>query len=230
MELIAGFLLGLLGSFHCIGMCGPLVLALPVGRRFIPGRILYNIGRVITYGFFGLIFGIAGSRLNLTGLQQIASVSLGILIILAAVAPEKYKTGFIKLAGFEKIILVFKKSISAFYKSNKLSGNLAIGILNGFLPCGFVYVALTGALILGSTSSSLFMIMFGLGTIPAMFAVSAAGRIASANFRNKLKRFIPALAVVIAVLFILRGLNLGIPYISPRLENPVPATENSICH
>ena len=231
MELLTGFLLGLLGSFHCIGMCGPLVLALPASANFVLSRTIYNLGRVVAYGFFGLVLGFIGSRLNLSGLQQIVSITLGALIILTVLVPAQFKSRFLAPIGFEKILLVLKKNISAFYRSNNLSANLGIGILNGFLPCGFVYVALSGALIVGNAAvSSLFMIMFGIGTIPAMFAVSFAGKIISVSFRNRVKRFVTAISLIIALLFILRGLNLGIPYISPKLENLVPADENMNCH
>lgn len=235
MELLPGILLGFLGSFHCIGMCGPLVIALPRNRRFMLQRLIHHLGRVTTYVLLGLIFGLVGSRLYLAGLQQVISISLGGLILIIVVLPVKVKTAFLKLTGFDKFLHLLTAGISKLYRSGSITSSLGIGLLNGFLPCGFVYIALTGALAIGNvTGSSLFMLMFGLGTIPAMLAVSLAAKkaikIFSVNFRNKFKRLIPAFSVAIALIFILRGLNLGIPYISPKLENKFNATEQLICH
>lgn len=231
MELFAGFLLGFLGSFHCIGMCGPLVLALPQSRRFAAARLLYNLGRVMTYGMFGLVLGFIGSRLNLAGTQQIVSITLGLIVISAVIAPAGLKTKILGSIGFDRFLHILKKLISEFYRSNNLAANLAIGALNGFLPCGFVYMALSGALILGNAiDSAFFMMFFGLGTVPALLLVSAVAKTLSQAIRNRLKRYIPAFSIIIALIFILRGLNLGIPYISPKLQNPAPAAENIECH
>ncbi|HJY62938.1 MAG TPA: sulfite exporter TauE/SafE family protein [Ignavibacteria bacterium] len=231
MELLTGFLLGFLGSFHCIGMCGPLVLALPYSPNLIASRLLHNTGRVITYGMFGLVFGLIGSRLYLAGLQQIFSVALGVIIIITIILPHRIKSKFLIVTGLNKLLLVLKKKLSELYKSKSLFSKLGIGILNGFLPCGFVYMALTGALIVGSVpGSALFMIMFGIGTIPAMLAVSLAGKLITLNVRDKFRKLIPAFSVLIALLFILRGLNLGIPYISPKLENFKNTSDKIICH
>ncbi|HEY3252041.1 MAG TPA: sulfite exporter TauE/SafE family protein [Ignavibacteria bacterium] len=231
MELLSGLLLGFLGSFHCIGMCGPLVLALPHSSRFMLRRIIHNLGRVITYALFGLILGFLGSRIFLAGLQQVISIILGGLIIIVVVLPFSFKTAFLKAAGLDKLILYLKISLSKLYKSNSIPAFFVIGLLNGFLPCGFVYIALTGALAIGdSVNSSVFMLMFGLGTIPAMIAISIAGKLITINFRDKLKKLIPAFSIAIAFLFILRGLNLGIPYLSPKIDQQKNSSEEVICH
>ena len=230
MELLTAILLGLLGSFHCIGMCGPLVLALPVSGSFIIKRILHNLGRVFTYGLFGLIFGLAGSKLYIAGLQQIVSITLGGLILVSVFMPYNLRNKFLQATGLNILLLKLKKGISKLYKSGSLKAVFGIGVLNGFLPCGLVYVALTGAIIVGDAlNSTLFMIFFGIGTIPSMVAVSFAGKMITINFRDRLRKLIPAFTLIIAILFILRGLNLGIPYISPKL-NLNKQTEDVKCH
>jgi sulfite exporter TauE/SafE len=160
MELLTGFFLGFLGSFHCIGMAA-VSLALPQGGKF------YGQDAIIgsdCHGGLGLVLGFIGSRFNLAGAQQIVSISLGVLVILTVIAPVKVKTKFVSISGFDKALLVLKKNMSTFYRSNNLTANLGAGILNGFLPCGFVYMALSGALIVGNANdSSFFMMMFGLG-------------------------------------------------------------------
>jgi sulfite exporter TauE/SafE len=105
-----------------------------------------------------------------------------------------------------------------------------IGILNGFLPCGLVYVALAGAIASGDAiSGAAVMILFGLGTIPAMFAASVFGKFINIGIRTKLRKAVPALAILLAAVFILRGLNLGIPYLSPRLNAPTNVSSEMEC-
>jgi len=211
-------------------MCGPLVLALPSSNGFLAKRLLHNAGRVVTYGLFGFIFGLAGSGLYIAGLQQTVSITLGSLILLTVILPFNIKNRIMETAGFNKFIILLKAGISKLYKSGSVKAVFGIGILNGFLPCGFVYVALTGAILVGDAlGSTIFMIMFGLGTIPAMIALSLAGNVITLSFRNRLKKFIPAFTLIIAILFILRGLNLGIPYLSPKLNLNKPV-EEIICH
>ena len=97
-EILAGFFIGFFGSLHCIGMCGPIAIALPVPKSsnilFITGRLLYNLGRVVTYTFLGALFGLLGGRIALTGAQQIVSIALGVIIIIAVLLPQKYKNYF----------------------------------------------------------------------------------------------------------------------------------------
>jgi len=229
MELLTGFLVGLMGSFHCIGMCGPIAIALPKTKNLVLSRLLYNFGRVITYSLLGLLFGLLGARLEMFGLQQIISISLGVLIIVSVLTPAVYRIKITNSLGLYKPIGMLKMYFSKMFKSHTNTSMLTIGILNGLLPCGFVYIGITGAIAAGDTlNGMLFMTMFGLGTLPVMLGTSLIGSAININLRQKLTRLLPALSVVLAVIFILRGLNLGIPYISPKLEHK-PDTE-VICH
>lgn len=174
MEVIAGFLLGFFGSPHCAGMCGPIVFALP-GKTdssftFALKRIIYNTGRVVTYGLFGLIFGLLGNRIALFGLQQIVSVSAGILLLLYFLLPVQIKSMLLLNPLINKPVLILKSGLSRLLNNTTLTGFFLIGLFNGFLPCGFVYVAVAGALVLGDpVKSMVFMMFFGLGTIPVLF-------------------------------------------------------------
>jgi len=229
MELLTGFLVGLMGSFHCIGMCGPIAIALPKTKNLVLSRLLYNFGRVITYSLLGLLFGLLGARLEMFGLQQIISISLGVLIIVSVLTPAVYRIKITNSLGLYKPIGMLKMYFSKMFKSHTNTSMLTIGILNGLLPCGFVYIGITGAIAAGDTlNGMLFMTMFGLGTLPVMLGASLIGSAININLRQKLTRLLPALSVVLAIIFILRGLNLGIPYISPKLEHK-PDTE-VICH
>ena len=223
MEIWAGFVIGFLGSFHCIGMCGPIALALPVFTQsnielFI-GRLLYNIGRVVSYSIFGLIFGLIGNRLFMIGLQQYLSILLGAGILFYVFLPAKYKARLSETKPYIAIKNVIQSIFTRLIKNPSTSSLFIFGIVNGFLPCGFVYVALAGAVTTGSlVESILFMILFGIGTIPVMLATSIAGKFINVTVRTRIRKLIPVLAVFLALIFILRGMNLGIPYLSPKLN------------
>ncbi len=231
MEIFTGFVIGLLGSLHCIGMCGPIALALPAGKfgsfRFYLGRINYNLGRVITYSVFGLIFGLIGKNLAIAGLQRWVSIISGVVIILIVVIPSAYKTKLLNALPFGAVTQKIKNAFGNLFRNGSLPSMLFIGIVNGLLPCGFVYVGVAGALSAGDTLSGvLYMALFGFGTIPVMLATSIAGNFVSIGVRRKLTKLIPVLAVLLAVVFILRGMNLGIMYISPKTEKMMQMNSN----
>jgi hypothetical protein len=236
MEIFGGLILGFFGSLHCIGMCGPIVLALPVRKGgsfvFILRRVIYNLGRVATYGLFGLIFGILGNRIALSGFQQVLTISAGILLLLYFVIPLQVKSRFLINPVLNKPITYLKKLLSRLLQNTTIGGFFLIGLLNGFLPCGFVYIGIAGALVLSDPLlSMMFMIMFGFGTIPALLGTAIAGKFVSLGFRKKFSKLIPVFSVLIALMFILRGLNLGIPYISPKLPAfSSPSNQHINCH
>lgn len=225
MFIWEGLIIGFLGSLHCIGMCGPIALALPSGSfrniSFYTGRFLYNFGRVITYSFFGLVFGLLGKSFSFVSLefQQGITIATGVLILLIIILPKSFKSKFSDKLSFFNFTSKIKSYFSSLFKKDSLTSLFFIGILNGFLPCGFVYVGIAGALISGGMLSGVFyMALFGLGTVPVMFGTALAGNFISLNVRQKISKAIPYFAAVIAVLFILRGLNLDIPYISPKSD------------
>lgn len=223
MELVTALLIGFAGSFHCIGMCGPIALALPVkgfsNKTFIPGRFLYNFGRVISYAFLGAILGLLGGKVIFAGFQQGLSIFLGIFILITLILPLKYRNILLAVPLVHWLTGFIKSGISRQFKSDGLIALFLTGILNGFLPCGFVYVGLAGSAASGGMlNGAAVMLMFGLGTVPVLMAVSTFSKIISVDFRRKISRAVPYFAAVLAVIFIMRGLNLGIKYISPRLS------------
>lgn len=235
MDIWAGFFIGLLGSFHCIGMCGPIAIALPVFSKsefqIILGRVLYNIGRVLTYAFMGAMFGLFGNRLVLIGLQQQVSIGLGVIMLIYVLMPRKYKAKFAATKIYSSIVGFIKENFSKLYRVQNNRSLFVIGVLNGFLPCGFVYVALAGAISTGGfISGSLFMALFGVGTIPIMLGTSMAGKYLTVNLRTKITRLIPVFTFILAIIFILRGLNLGIPYVSPKLVTSPTVQQDVQCH
>jgi sulfite exporter TauE/SafE len=238
MEAWAGFLIGFFGSLHCIGMCGPIALALPSstvsGWSFINGRVIYNFGRVFTYALLGLSFGLLGSSLYMFGFQQIVSISIGVIIMLWLIIPSGIKNKVRNITGFNYFTVKFKSLFLPLFKKKSIGSMFFIGVLNGILPCGFVYMAIAGALAVSSANplnSMMFMILFGLGTVPAMLGTSIAGNFVNFNFKRKFAKLVPVFAVFLAVIFILRGLNLGIPFISPRFDMKHEAASKQIlCH
>lgn len=223
MEVFGGFIIGLLGSFHCIGMCGPIVFALPVDYKsrtdLIIGRWMYNIGRVITYAILGIIVGAIGQKVFVIGAQQYASVAFGVIILISVFLPSSIKIYFNNIFFIKWLNSLVKKSFSKLLGSAKLSNLFIFGMINGLLPCGFVYVGLAAAISIGNTiSAALFMTLFGLGTVPIMFVASLFGGFLNTSIRTKINKILPIMTIILAILFILRGLNLGIPMLSPKMD------------
>ena len=219
---LSAFLLGILGSFHCIGMCGPIALTLPlrndsVRAKFI-GALLYNIGRIVTYATFGLLFGIIGQSVSLFGYQQWLSVLVGVIILIALIVPQKYI--FIKQSNaITAFLYAVRNKLQRLLNQKNYHSLFFIGLFNGLLPCGLVYMAVAGAIATASTTNSmLFMSFFGLGTLPIMWSVAFFGNYISLGFRKNIRKMYPLIMGVMACLFIVRGLGIGIPYLSPKVE------------
>lgn len=223
MILWTAFIIGILGSFHCVGMCGPIVLALPIGKsskiRFIISRLVYNIGRTITYAIMGFIIGMIGETISMAGYQSYLSIIAGILILIMVLIPTGLFNKVFPFSPFQKFSSKIKIFWGKLFKDSRLASLLLIGLLNGFLPCGLVYMALAGAAATGSAlMGGLYMILFGIGTIPILVVLSLFGKAVSGKAKRIFQRMIPVGGVIIAVLIILRGLSLGIPYISPKIH------------
>lgn len=217
---ITALVLGLLGSFHCVGMCGPIAFMLPVDRinsaKKITQITIYHIGRLISYSIIGLIFGLVGKSLYIFGLQQQLSIVIGVLMIVAVLLPYKTFNNYNFSKPIFKIISKLKSLLGKALKKKTPDTFLTIGFLNGFLPCGLVYMALFAAIATGSTlQGSLYMLIFGLGTIPLMTTAIYFSAFLKGSVRQKIQKAIPVFVILIGALFILRGLGLGIPYISP---------------
>ncbi len=217
------FTIGIVGSFHCVGMCGPLALALPLSNdsfaaKFF-GAFIYNAGRIVTYTVFGLIFGLIGQTAALFNFQQWLSIGTGVLILFFIIMPKKYKiqnaaSGY-STAFFTRI----RMQLGLLFKQKNNSSLFVIGLLNGLLPCGLVYLATAGAIAADDVGSSmLFMAAFGLGTLPIMWSIAFFGNYIGVSFRQKIRRLYPYMMTLMACLLILRGMGLGIPYVSPKMD------------
>lgn len=223
--LLSAFIFGILGSFHCVGMCGPIAFMLPVSRdnslkKFLQ-IFLYHFGRLFAYSLIGLAFGVVGKSLYLFGIQQQLSIAAGVLMIAVIVIPSETFGKYNFSKPLYRIIGKIKSSLGTALKKKSPDTFFTIGFLNGFLPCGLVYMAVFGAIAAGNIlQGSLYMAFFGIGTIPLMTTAVYFSGMLNGVLRKKVQRLIPVFVVVIGILFILRGMGLDIPYLSPA-----PVTE-----
>lgn len=217
--MLIAFITGILGSFHCVGMCGPIAMMLPVAdRNSVYARLLYNLGRSVSYAFVGVLIGILGWGVSITGYQQWLSIGIGtLLLIMGLMNFFSADTSGFYIPGLSKQIAILKKQLGKYIQYKTYTGNFILGLLNGLLPCGLVYIALAGALVQGNIiNSGLYMFMFGLGTMPLMMLVLLSHKFLSPSIRTSFTKIIPVFTVFVACMIILRGLNLGIPYLSPK--------------
>lgn len=229
-TIIAGFTLGLFGSLHCVGMCGPLALALPAPfakrSKQITSSLFYNAGRVVTYSLLGLLFGLIGKSFSLTGFQQIFSIIAGSSMLMLTVLYFVFKKSY-QPQWFQDFTWKIQSLIAALLQ--KQTGSFWVGMANGLLPCGMVYAAVAGALVSNSViNAALFMASFGFATVPALLLLMLFGSGIPIHVRIKLRKLTPLVMMAVAALLILRGMNLGIPYISPQFHTAAAETIN--CH
>lgn len=240
---ITGLILGISSTLHCIGMCGPIALAVPLNRdstlKTLIGSLQYNGGRIATYTILGVIAGSIGLTIHTFGFLQWLSILSGIALILIA-----WRHVFQKLLVLHAPNLFFSRvlnrSIGKVIRSKNPLKLLFLGSLNGLLPCGMVYAALLNAILAGSPfNSAMAMLFFGIGTLPAMLFVHFAFTKISNQQRAMYRKMLPFILTFVGGIIILRGMNLGIPYVSPKVnigttkskeKNNSPEVEMSCCH
>ncbi|MDF2438685.1 MAG: hypothetical protein K0Q95_3061 [Bacteroidota bacterium] len=233
MFLLAAISLGFLGSFHCVGMCGPIALTIPVNRKsffsILSGSLIYNLGRIFTYACLGLLFGLLGQGVAFAGWQSLLSIVLGSLILILLFAP-KMSILPLKLGSVMHLLESLKSRIRTLFGIHTYRSLFFIGLLNGLLPCGLVYLGIAGAIATGDAlKGALFMAGFGFGTFPAMVSVTLIRERISISFREKIRKTVPVFVGMMAVLLILRGMNLGIPYVSPSIEKTTTGSSQHQC-
>jgi len=212
-------LLGIVGGLHCAGMCGPLMLALPpVGStrsRFLAGRLVYQLGRILVYAGLGALFGAMGQTLLVAGVQRWVSLALGGLLLFGVFVSPR----FLEFSWIVKWVSRLRGFMGDYLRRRTLPSLAVLGGLNGLLPCGLVYAACAGATATGGVlSGAAYMFVFGLGTTPMMLGISLTGRLVPTAVRLRLRHLAPATMGLLGGLLILRGMGLGIPYLSPDLD------------
>jgi len=221
--LLTGLIFGLLGSFHCVGMCGPIAFMLPVDRENKANRIIqigsYHLGRLFTYGIIGLLFSFLGTRLNLFGIQQQVSIAIGILMILAILLPTRIFSKYNGSSFMYRWVGKVKSGLGQALKRKSADNFFTIGFLNGLLPCGLVYMAVFGSVAAGGPwEGAMYMWAFGLGTVPLMTTATYLGNFLKGTVKKKIVKAIPVFVVFVGLWFVVRGLGLGIPYLSPSTQ------------
>lgn len=227
--------LGFVGSIHCIGMCGPIAISLPgtahyFNMQYALNRVLYNLGRIITYAVLGAVMGAVGHAIILAGYQQSLSITLGAVLLLSLALPARWSRRFTgRLTFFSSHI---QSRFRALFRQRGGGAFLLIGLLNGLLPCGMVYVALAGASATGGATAGLtYMVFFGLGTVPALLTIALMGRLLRLRFGRLMPRMIPVATFLLAIILILRGLSLGIPWVSPKISaTPSASHQHHMAH
>ncbi len=220
IDLFAGMLLGLAGSLHCVGMCGPLILMFPFDTNSkIIGytqNVIYHLGRVFVYGLLGLLFGLVFQIVDLKYFEQYFSLSIGVLFLILWYREYYSKQTANQGAIQRNVLILFGKAM----QWRTYFGMFLAGMMNGLLPCGLVYGALLAAFGTGTTEGSiLFMIGFGLATIPSMILVFSLKNLITVKLRQKLSQLLPWWLFLLGIWFLLRGMNLGIPYLSPKIHS-----------
>jgi uncharacterized protein len=231
MPLWSAFVLGLLGSLHCAGMCGPLVFALHKGSSGY-GKIAYHTGRILTYAMLGLVLGVVGLAAQLAGLQKLFSVLLGIALLASVVIPlisSRFHSHYLSTKTSRQLSGSVRKWMGKAMASNGPFRQLWLGGLNGLLPCGMVYIAIAGSLSMADYfQSSLYMIFFGMGTWPMLLAISYGSTFANHLSWLNIRRLAPVFIACLGLLLIWRGLNLHIEYI-PGAPGSSPFAGITIC-
>ncbi len=212
--------MGFFSSFHCVGMCGPLALA--VGslnkRGFLGRKLAYNLGRMLTYSLLGLAIGVLGVGFEMAGMQKGLSIGLGVFMIIFAIFYSKGER-WLASWGWFRSVGKLKNHLAYWIKRGGAVSFFVTGLLNGLLPCGMVYMALLASFAQGNPlDSSLYMGFFGVGTIPLLMVLMLGGNWINDFAKQKVNRLMPYLGFFIGALFIVRGLGLGIHLISPELQ------------
>lgn len=224
------FLLGLAGSLHCAAMCGPLMLALPLDTRsryrLLGQTLTYQAGRIGMYGILGLLFGLLGKGIVLAGFQQALALVTGGFMLAAAFFAVQWERAALTIPGIRNLTRWAQQKIGLLLRQHPRGAVLGVGMLNGLLPCGLVYAAVAGAISMaGSWQGSLFMVLFGLGTLPLLVFLMASGQRFSTTWRSRLRLIQPALLLLAGILLLHRGLHLDLSLFDAAVPKAV-----SDCH
>jgi sulfite exporter TauE/SafE len=208
--IISAWLMGFIGSAHCIGMCGPLALAVPSKSDTLMSKVwsglLYNLGRVSTYVMFGATIGISQKFLIPLVMQSQVSIIMGIILILISLSYFLFKNKRVVFSTQNKFYQKVGIALAKLYNNPNNLNIFSIGLLNGLLPCGLVYAALATAFAsMSFYKSIIFMAFFGFGTLPVMWGVVFFANYITPAIRSKMKMLFPVVYAIAGVLLILRG-------------------------
>lgn len=216
---LTALIIGLAGSIHCAGMCSPLAMAATVRNpRVWRARLLYNGGRILTYAIIGAVISSAGAWLPLGNFQAIASLLMGIVLLWMAVTGT-YAWKIPVLSGaWVRLASFLKMRFGVLLQRKGLLSMAWLGMLNGLLPCGLTALAWSYCVTLqGPLDGFNFMLLFGLGTAPAMIGLPSVFQWVARSIHISTRALTTGLLVVSAVLLIARVFLI---YPAPAATNP----------
>ena len=208
------FLGGLAGSLHCVGMCGgfPLALAAAAPGRNAARQLLYNLGRLNTLLFIGALSGAAGAAVVAAGparqLERVlAVISGGFMLVVGLEVVGLLSQISARAAAFTRSVLA--SALGSVLRSRSALAPLALGVFNAFLPCQLIYAfAARAASTASAAEGALTMLCFGLGTVPAMYALGITGALARPSVRARLSLASGIAVIALGAMTLLRGLDL----------------------
>lgn len=220
--------MGLISSFHCVGMCGPIALALPVHRgtrtQQVAGVIAYNAGRALTYALFGMVIGTLGASMAWLGVLRYASMGVGVAMLAYVLWPAWLEDRLRMPAFWQQMVGRLRQKMGFYLKRHDLPAMVLLGMLNGAIPCGMVYMALLSSVATGSVwGGGGFMMLFGLGTMPAMLALGIARQQLTPAVRMRIRKLTPVLLAVAGIWLLARGVMTNLP------DPSRPSAEITIC-
>lgn len=204
---VTALILGFTGSIHCVGMCSPLAMTVTnITSRAWLNRFLYNTGRIITYAFMGLAASSAEALIPIAQYQNKISCLLGIVLLIMGFAGFSGVTIPFITPLLVKFISLLKRIFSHYLKKRTTGSIIAMGIINGFLPCGLTFMALMFCLTLkGPCEGFTYMLLFGAGTLPAMIGLTALINPVVKKFRWSMQHVMTVLLLMSGCLLIARG-------------------------
>ncbi len=230
-TLTMAFLMGLTGSLHCAGMCGPIIWVMPFGSfqgaKKWTGIALYHVARISVYALMAIVLYSFKSLFH-PQWQQYISIGLGVSLLLVGLVsfiPSQQLQLSLPWAG------LVKRNLGRFVGNPGLFSITMAGLLNGLLPCGLEYMALSSTVTAPSAAhAAILMYIFGAGTMPMLIGITMFRHKASFLRIHQVKKLVPVMMFAFGALFVLRGMNLGIPYLSPKVTMEHQQVKASCCH
>lgn len=203
---ITALIIGFAGSLHCLGMCSPLAMVVTgIGKTFTLNKLLYNSGRIISYGILGAIVATAGNVFLFSGFQNILVIGSGVLLLLMGFgAINSVRIPFITPA-MQRFTFWLKTIFGKFLQQKSCFSIAFMGMLNGLLPCGLTYMALAYCLTLsGPLEGFVFMLLFGAGTLPVMLGFTSVVQFAARRLKFSVRKFTAVMFIALGLLLIAR--------------------------
>jgi sulfite exporter TauE/SafE len=203
---ITALIMGFAGSLHCVGMCSPLAIAVSnLSPGALMNRFIYNLGRIIMYGLLGAIVGVLGWTLPFNNFQNLFSIVLGVTLLLFSVWQISNVRVPLLTPLLQRLTITLKKVFGIFLQRKSFASVFMLGFLNGILPCGLTFLALTYCLTLANPVTSLYyMLLFGVGTLPAMLGMTAGFQYIVKRFNISFKKVTTAMLLISGCLLIAR--------------------------